>query len=171
MGLGASYAALLGRKIRRGVAVRQVRTESRHKEKLPHDKDQRNGADSQQIFQCRVMADHQMPGNGVEQNFQTAAGAVLGQHLDKLDADAGIHRISGTALKTSPTSTSPDSSTSNRLEACMIRLRRSVRHFFSFREERLAEESIGFGLTFFRPWSSRSLLSKRRKMWDLLPVF
>jgi len=90
MGLGASYAALLGRKIRRGVAVRQMRTESRHKEKLPHDKDQRNGADAQQIFQCRVMADHQMPGNGVEQHFQTAAGAVLGQHLDKLDADDDV---------------------------------------------------------------------------------
>ena len=183
----------VGAKDRRGVAVRQMRTESRHKEKLPHDKDQRNGADAQQIFQCRVMAYHQMPGNGVEQHFQTAAGAVLGQHLDKLDADDDVQAAlqkgaespcrcrpptapastgsSGTALKTSPTSTRPDSSTSNRLEACMIRLRRSVRHFFSFREERLAEESIGFGLTFFRPWSSRSLLSKRRKTWDLLPVF
>ena len=36
------------------------------------------------------MAHHQMAGNGVEQHFQTAAGAVLGQHLDELDADHDI---------------------------------------------------------------------------------
>ena len=112
------------------------------------------------------MADHQMPGNGVEQHFQTAAGAVLGQHLDKLDADddvqaalkkvrisvslpstnsPGIHRINGTALKTSPPAPGRTASTSNRLEACMIRLRSRCAIFSrSFREERLAEESIGF---------------------------
>ena len=31
-----------------------------------------------------------MAGNGVEQHFQAAAGAVLGQHLDELNADHDI---------------------------------------------------------------------------------
>ena len=38
------------------------------------------------------MAHHQMAGNGVEQYFQAAAGAVLGQHLDELDADDDVQR-------------------------------------------------------------------------------
>ena len=38
------------------------------------------------------MADDHVAGNGVEQHLQHAAGAVLGQHLDKLDADDDVQR-------------------------------------------------------------------------------
>ena len=72
------------------MAVRQVGTEGRDKEELAHDEDQCDGSHTEQVFYGRVMANHQMAGNGVEQHFQTAAGAVLGQHLDELNADHDV---------------------------------------------------------------------------------
>ena len=72
------------------MAVRQVGTKGRHKEELAHNKDQGDGSHAEQVFQCGVVAHYQMTGNGVEQHFQTAAGAVLGQHFDELDADHDV---------------------------------------------------------------------------------
>ena len=72
------------------MAVRQVGTESWDKEELAYNEDQCDGSHTEQVFYCRVMAYHQMAGNGVEQHFQTAAGAVLGQHLDELNADHDV---------------------------------------------------------------------------------
>ena len=72
------------------MAVRQVGTKGRHKEELAHNEDQGDGSYAEQVFYCRVMAHYQMTGNGVEQHFQTAAGAVLGQHFDELDADHDV---------------------------------------------------------------------------------
>ena len=100
LGLGAFFqtgdkllcrdAALLWRKIRCRMAVRQVGTKGRHKEELAHNKDQGDGSHAEQVFQCGVVAHYQMTGNGIQQNLQTAAGAVLGQHFDELDADHDV---------------------------------------------------------------------------------
>ena len=72
------------------MAIRQVGTKGRNKEELAHDEDQRDGPHAEQIFQRGVMPHHQMPGDGVQQHFQAAAGAVLGQHLDELDANDDV---------------------------------------------------------------------------------
>ena len=85
-------AALVGGQVRSGLAVRQVGTKGRHKEELAHDKDQRNGTHADEVVQSRFVADHHVAGNGVEQHFQAAAGAVLGQHLDELHADDNVQR-------------------------------------------------------------------------------
>ena len=74
LGLGAVFqtgdkllcrdAALLWRKIRCRMAVRQVGTKGRHKEELAHNKDQGDGSHAEQVFQCGVVAHYQMAGNG-----------------------------------------------------------------------------------------------------------
>ena len=38
------------------------------------------------------MTHHHVAGDGVEQHFEAGTGAVLGQHLDKLDADDDVQR-------------------------------------------------------------------------------
>ena len=75
-----------------GLPSRQVGTKGRHKEELAHDKDQRNGTHADEVVQSRFVADHHVAGNGVEQHFQAAAGAVFGQHLDELHADDNVQR-------------------------------------------------------------------------------
>ena len=82
--------ALGGGKIRRRVAVRQVRAKGRDKEELAHDEDQCDGAHAEQVLHGGIVSHHQMPRNGVKQHFKAAAGAVLGQHLDELNADHNI---------------------------------------------------------------------------------
>ena len=72
------------------MAVRQVGTKGWHKEELAHNKDQGDGSHAEQVFQCGVVAHYQMAGNGIQQNLQTAAGAVLGQHFDELNADHDV---------------------------------------------------------------------------------
>ena len=79
-----------GRKVRSEVAVRQMGTKGGHKEVFAHDEDEGDGTHAEQVFQRRVMAHHQMAGNGIEQYFQAAARAVLGQHLDELDTDHDV---------------------------------------------------------------------------------
>ena len=83
--------AALGRgEVRRRVAVRQMCTKGRDKEELAHDEDQRDRAHTEQVLHSGIVPHHQMAGNGVKQHLKAAAGAVLGQHLDKLDADHNV---------------------------------------------------------------------------------
>ena len=83
-------AALGGGKIRRRMTVRQVRAKGRDKEELAHDEDQRDGAHAEQVLHGGIVSHHQMAGNGVKQHLKAAAGAVLGQHLDELNADHNV---------------------------------------------------------------------------------
>ena len=83
-------AALVGGQVRGRVAVGQVGTEGRDKEELAHDEDQGDGTYAEQILHSGLTADHHVARNGVKQHFQAAAGAVLGQHLDELDADHDV---------------------------------------------------------------------------------
>ena len=72
------------------MAVRQMRTKGRDKEELAHDEDQRDGAHAEQVLHGGIVSHHQMAGNGVKQHLKAAAGAVLGQHLDELNADHNV---------------------------------------------------------------------------------
>ena len=74
------------------LAAGQFLAERRHKEETADNKDQRNGRHADQVLDRIFVADDHMPGNGVEQHFQHTAGAVLCQHLDKLNADDDIQR-------------------------------------------------------------------------------
>ena len=56
-------AALRGRKVRSEVAVWQMGTKGGHKEVFAHDEDEGDGTHTEQVFQRRVMAHHQMAGN------------------------------------------------------------------------------------------------------------
>ena len=82
--------ALGGGKIRRRVTIRQMRTKGRDKEELAHDEDQCDGAHAEQVLHGGIVSHHQMARNGVQQHFKAAAGAVLGQHLDELNADHNV---------------------------------------------------------------------------------
>ena len=83
-------AALGGGKIRRRMTVRQVCAKGRDKEELAHNEDQRNRANAEQVLHGGIVSHHQMAGNGVQQHLKAAAGAVLGQHLDELNADHNV---------------------------------------------------------------------------------
>ena len=83
-------AALVRGQVGGRVAVRQVGTECGHEEELAHNEDERDGTHAEQILNGGFVADHHMAGDGVEQHFQAAAGAVLGQHLDELDTDHDV---------------------------------------------------------------------------------
>ena len=72
------------------MTVRQVCAEGRNKKELAHDEDQRDRANAEQILHGGIVPHHQMACNGVKQHLKAAAGAVLGQHLDELDADHDI---------------------------------------------------------------------------------
>ena len=72
------------------MAVGQVGTKGRYKKELAHDEDQGDGSHAQQVFKGGFVADDHMAGDGIEQHLQAAAGAVLGQHLDELDADDDV---------------------------------------------------------------------------------
>ena len=74
------------------MAVGQVSAEGRHEEELPHDEDEGDGAHAQQVLQCGFVTHHHVAGDGVEQHFEAGTGAVLGQHLDKLNADDDVQR-------------------------------------------------------------------------------
>ena len=74
------------------MTVGQVSAEGRDEEEFPHDEDEGDGPHAQQIFQCRFVAHHHVACDGVEQHFEAGAGAVLGQHLDELDADDDVQR-------------------------------------------------------------------------------
>ena len=83
-------AALGGGKIRRRMTVRQVCAKGRDKEELAHNEAQRNRAHAEQVLHGGIVPHHQMAGNGVQQHLKAAAGAVLGQHLDELNADHNV---------------------------------------------------------------------------------
>ena len=85
--------AALGRgEVGCGVAVGQMSAEGRYEEELPHDEDEGDGAYAQQVLQGGFVPHHHVAGDGVEQHFEAGTGAVLGQHLDKLDADDDVQR-------------------------------------------------------------------------------
>ena len=85
-------AALVRGQVGGRVAVWQVGTERGHEEELAHNEDERDGTHAEQVLNGGFVADHHVAGDGVEQHFQAAAGAVLGQHLDELDADDDVQR-------------------------------------------------------------------------------
>ena len=85
-------AALVRRQVGGGVAVRQVGTESGHEEEFTDDEDQRDSADAEEVLDGGFMPDDHVAGDGIKQHLQAAAGAVLGQHLDELDADDDVQR-------------------------------------------------------------------------------
>ena len=66
--------------------------EGRDEEELPHDEDEGDGAHAQQVLHGGLVTHHHMAGDGVEQHFKAGTGAVLGQHLDELDADDDVQR-------------------------------------------------------------------------------
>ena len=82
--------ALGGGKIRRRVTIRQMRTKGRDKEELAHDEDQRDRAHAEQVLHSGIVSHHQMARNGVKQHLKAAARAVLGQHLDELNANHNV---------------------------------------------------------------------------------
>ena len=59
----------------------------------PDDENQGDGTHADQVLQRVAVSDDHITGNGGQQNFQHAAGAVLGKHLDELDADDNIQRV------------------------------------------------------------------------------
>ena len=85
-------AALVWRQVGGRVAVRQVGTESGHEKEFTDDEDQCDSADAEEVLDGGFMPDDHMAGDGIEQHLQAAAGAVLGQHLDELDADDDVQR-------------------------------------------------------------------------------
>ena len=78
------------------LAARKGGAEGRHKEELADHKNQTDGRHAHQAFDRRAVAQDHVAGNGVQKHFQRAAGAVLGQHLDELNAD---HQVKGVLQK------------------------------------------------------------------------
>ena len=66
--------------------------EGRDEEELADNKDQRNRPHADKVLHGILVANDHVAGDGIQQHFQHAAGAVLGQHLDKLNADDNIQR-------------------------------------------------------------------------------
>ena len=66
--------------------------EGRDEEELADNKDQRDRSHADKVLHGILVPDDHVAGDGVKQHLQHTAGAVLGQHLDKLNADDNVQR-------------------------------------------------------------------------------
>ena len=83
----------------RGGAVRQRGAEGMDKGELPDQEDHPDGQHADEVFGGGAVAHDHRPGDGVEQHFQRAAGAVFGQHLDELNADDQVEGVAQEGLE------------------------------------------------------------------------
>ena len=63
------------------MAIRQVGTESGHEEEFTDDKDQRDGADAEEVLDGGFMPDDHVAGDGIEQHLQALPGLCLASIL------------------------------------------------------------------------------------------